>query len=310
MFYRKIYLDSWNKIKNNWQLTIFGAFASILGFNELGFIYNAGNADSNILASLLKTFYDTIYVVSVSPMTLNNLPILLILALMFVIYATVIIMAVSSQGALIAATKDNKPAPFLKRLKIGVDRFWPLLTINLLNTLIGYFFVEIIIGPAVLILANFNIGALTNILLSTLIFFIFIPFIIMIAFATRYCASYLILEKQDVDTAFLNGWRLFMTNWLITVESAVFFIGLTFIYIFLLNTIISYMLVFVLVTFPFLNPGTLYFIHGGILLVGLFFYATFYNILWTNVFLELTSGKKKHSKIHRITAKHLPKLAK
>lgn len=310
MFYRKIYPASWNTIKNNWPLVIFGAFASILGFNELGLIYQAGDSGAYILASLLQSFYDTLYVVSLSEMSIENMPILFLLALMFVAYAALIIMAVSSQGALIMSAKARKNVSFTERLRVGVDRFWPLLTINLLNTLIGYFFVKIIVEQIVFIIANFDIGWITHILLSAMIFFVFIPFIIVIAFVTRYCASYIILEKQDVDTAFINGWRLFRINWLITIESAFFFIVLTWLYIFIVNVVTTYLLSFVAINFTFLGAGVMYFMHGVILLLSSFLYAAYYNVLWTNVYLELTSGEKKHSKIHRVTAKTLPRLAK
>ena len=34
-FYRKIYLQSWQIIKYNWYLLIFGLFVSLMGFKEI-----------------------------------------------------------------------------------------------------------------------------------------------------------------------------------------------------------------------------------------------------------------------------------
>ncbi len=225
-------------------------------------------------------------------------------------YAALIIMAVASQGALIASVKSGKVKSFREKLKIGVDKFWPLLTLNLLNTILGYFFVTIIIDQMVFILANMNIAWLSDLLISIIIFFIFIPFIIAVSFVNRYSAAYIVLEDQDVDTAFLNGWRLFSINWLITVENAMLLLLLTFVYFLLLMAIKNYFILFVIATFPYLGDGVIYFLNSGIFLAGTALYSAYYHMLWAHVFVELTSGKKRHSKIHRVAAKTLPRLTK
>lgn len=310
MFYRKIYPNSWKLLKDNWILVFFGLFAYMLGFNELILLYSLGGSGADMLASLFQSFYESLYVVSLSQMTLSNLNILAILGVIFMLYAALIIMAVSSQGALIASTKIKKTLSFKERLRKGVDKFWPLLTVNLLNTIIGYFFVVIIIDQLIYVVANYNIDWLSDLLMSIIIFFIFIPFIIAISFVTRYCASYIVLEDQDVDTAFMNGWRLFRVNWLITIENALFLLLITLVYFALMQTVKNYFMFFVVTTFPYLGIGAINLLNGTIFLIGSALYAAYYNILWTNVFLELTDGKKKHSKIHRVTAKTLPRLAK
>lgn len=310
MFYRKIYPNTWKIIQENLGLVIFGAFAYVLGFNELSLIYKIGDSGADMLASLLQSFYYSLYVVSVSQIGFSNLPILLNLAVIFMVYAALIIMAVSSQGSLIASVKKAKTLSFRAKLRIGLDKFWSLLTINLLNTILGYFFVVIIIDQLVFMLANFDIGWLSNLLISMIIFFIFIPFIIAVSFVTRYSAAYIVLENQNVDDAFLNGWRLFKINWLITIENAVFLMVLTTLYFLLLQAVKNYFIFFLIATFPYLNMGIINFVNATIFLLGSAIYAAYYHVLWANIFLELTGTKKAHSKIHRVTAKTLPRLAK
>jgi hypothetical protein len=249
----------------------------------------------------------------------SDLPDVLALFGLFVLFSAVTILAISSQAALTysAASSGKKPVKETlgQQLKNGVDKFWPVFGLNIINSLIGYFFVSLVLSPIIYFLSNTNSWSI-YIILGIFTFFIVMPLVIAISFVTRYGIAYVVIKNQKFTEAFVNSWILFKVNWLITIENAFLLLFLTFL---ALIAIISSM-VFVFVPFLII-ANTIAFLELIIIAIGLFLvavvlilgnsiYTSFYNVVWASIFLELIAPGKSHGKIHRLAHKHLPILTR
>jgi len=234
-FYKRNYLKAWQLIKKNPWLLFFGLFASILGFMpEIRVIFNFNPTNDFIASGLLswtsifQTFFTT------------NIPFSGFLAVMglFFLLAIVIVLAVSSQGALInstVATKQN----FKNNWRVGIEKFWPLLGVNLLNAILSIIFISVIISPLLYFLSNSYEGGLFYLLVSIITFFLLMPIVIIVFFVTRYGAAYVVIKHRNVWESFTDGWLLFRLNWLVTIENAILLTIVFLVYGALLSGIIA-----------------------------------------------------------------------
>lgn len=323
-FYRKIYGQSWHTLKNNLHLLFFGLFASLLGFNEIKIAFDFENPGPSLLTSLIKGWWDTFPSILNANLNASNFSVIVTLIGLFILLVAVAIIAISSQAALMhgayLAQKNNKtPAlKFNQSLQIGLEKFWPVLGINLLNILISYYFLVFIVQPLIAI-AAINGGVPYFLLLLIIIFFVLVPLIISVAFATRYGLGYIVVYNQPMLTAFNNGWNLLKINWLITIESALAIIGTTIIFFILMLAIIFTVFTpFIIIAFIVAGNEALAWTMVGlgsligviILIIATALYSAYYNLLWSNIFLRLTSKAPSHSKIHRLAHKHFPHMTR
>jgi hypothetical protein len=321
-FYRKVYPRSWQTIKNNSSLLFFGLFASILGFQEITIIFNFNKLEADFLSATIMSLYEWISILAMTQITWANLPAVLNLILIFIIFAAIIILAISSQGALIsaavdAASKGKKTIGiyFSKHFQIGLEKFWSLLGLNIVNILIGYFFVKLIIQPLIYFIIVSNTGPGLYLLLTIIVFFILVPLVVIISFVTRYGAAYIILKNQNFSKAFVNGWNLFKSNWLITIENAILLIFITFIFFLLMLSAMVFAFTPFLILSLLISYGALVYwliiLIGSLLAVVIFILASgmfgaYYNLIWANIWIQLTGKGKSHSKVQRVTKKYLP----
>lgn len=321
-FYRKIFGQSWQLIKQNYQLLFFGLFASLLGFNEIKMIFDFQNTTPDFLGSWVITWWESGQkLIAIKPLNWSMADGYITLIGLFIIYAIILILAISSQGVLI-----HKAAKFLKSgkskngnsLAVALEKFWPLLGINLINTLIGYFFIIFIINPMIGLVA-INSGLSFYFLLSIIIFFLLIPLMVILSFATRFGMSYIIIYNQPLWKAFNNGWELFRANWLITIESAITILMFSIIYIAIGFAAIAFIFApfIVLALIMQISPLVFYIliILGSLAAVIIFllvtsFFGAYYNLLWANIFLRLNGKTANHSKVHRFAHRHLPALTR
>jgi len=320
MFYHKVYPKSWQALFKSPSLLFFGLFASILGFNELKIIFNLTDTAPDFISSVVMSWVEIFMLFSSAQLGWSNMPDLLMLFGLFVIFSIATILAVSSQGALIKASLESKKTKesFISYLKTGVEKFWPLLGLNLINTLIGYFFIVLVIEPIIYFLASNN-EWIIYILLAIVTFFVLIPLVIMISFVTRYGAAYVVLRNESLPQAFTHSWELFKANWIITIENAFVLTVITVAYFLALITLIMFIFVPFLIFATLMSTNDLFFgliISLGVILgiivfiLGVSFFSGFYNIVWANIWTELNSPGKSHSKIHRLAHKHLPILTR
>lgn len=321
-FYRKVYPRAWQTIKNNLALLFFGLFASILGFQEVTILFNFNKLEADFLSGTVMSLYEWISILAMTNITWANAPAVLNLILLFIIFAAIIILAISSQGALIssavdAASKDKKKisAYFSKHFHLGLEKFWPLLGLSVVNVLIGYFFVKLVIQPLIYFINISNTGPGLYLLLAIIVFFILIPIVVIISFVTRYGAAYIVLKNQSFSNAFVNGWNLFKINWLITIENAVFLTFITFIFFLLMISAIVFAFTPFLILSLLISFSTLVYwliiLLGSLLAVIIFILASglfgaYYNLIWANVWIQLTGKGKSRSKIQRASKKYLP----
>lgn len=319
-FYRKVYPKTWAAIRNNYHLLFFGLFASILGFQEVKIIFTVGDTQPDFLASLISSLFKIFTTFAQAHFSMDGIWIFLALIGLFIILAAILILTVASQGALIYAsaqknsTKSTKN--FLKYLQIGAEKFWPLLGINVLNVLIGYFFVVLIIEPLAYFIAAGADNYFVSLLTSVATFFILLPLVAIISFVARYGAAYIVLKDQKLLDAFINGWMLFRANWLITVENAVLLIVMTTLYFILMFSGMVFVFApFIILNFFFASISIwlswLTLLLGALVLIFVFllgsaFFGAYYNMVWANIWQHLTSRTPSHSKIHRVVGRSFP----
>lgn len=321
-FYRKIFAQSWQMIKQNFHLLFFGLFASLLGFNEVKMAFNFQNASPDFLGSWIITWWHSIQKLATqNQINWSMIDSYITLIGLFIIYAIILILAISSQGALIysaAKYAKNGKAKSNSALAIAIEKFWPLLGINLINTVIGYFFIIFVISPMISLVAV-NSGLTFYFLLSLIIFFLLIPLVVMISFATRFGMAYIVIHNQKLWTAFNNGWELFRANWLITVESAITILIFAIAYVIIGFAAIAFVFApfLVLALLMQMTPPVFYLciIIGSFAAIAIFllitsFFGAFYNLLWANIFIRLNGKTASHSKIHRFAHKNLPRLTR
>ncbi len=321
-FYRKIFAQSWQIIKQNFHLLFFGLFASLLGFNEMKMAFNFQGTSPDFLGSWMITWWNTIQKISSQNyISWSMTESYVALIGLFIIYAIILILSVSSQGALIhSAGKYLKTTKgkVSNSLSVALEKFWPLLGLNLINTIIGYFFIVFVVSPMIELIAV-KTGLIFYFLLSLIVFFLLIPLMVMISFATRFGMAYIVIYNQPLWKAFNNGWELFRANWIITIESAITILLFSIVYIVVGMAAIAFIFTPFIVLALLMQVSPLIFylliILGSFAAVATFllvtsFYGAFYNLLWANIFLRLNGKTPSHSKVHRLAHSHLPVLTR
>ncbi|MCX6784868.1 MAG: hypothetical protein NTV81_02945 [Candidatus Komeilibacteria bacterium] len=191
-----------------------------------------------------------------------------------------------------------------------------ILGLYLVAKVLTYAILALIIVPFLYLIwqsGNFTL----NVIVTFFSFLIFVPLSIIISFVTKYAAAYVVLRQQRFGEAWTNGWRLFFSNWLISLEMALVML--------IINLLIS--LVFSVVALLIFSPGFFLGIVqlnaqpqllGGltiasttiIIILSAFLAAivsTFQTVAWTLLFLRLNEPFPALSKLIRL-ASHLPKL--
>ncbi|MBT7553171.1 hypothetical protein HN670_01750, partial [bacterium] len=105
-FYRKVYLRSWQIIKNNWYVLFFGLFVSALGLTG-DFKVLSNLETSDIVSTTLLDWLNIFQTFATADMTWDKMPTLVMLLGTFLFFAVILVMAISSQGALIKATANG-----------------------------------------------------------------------------------------------------------------------------------------------------------------------------------------------------------
>lgn len=316
--YRAILKQS---IKITWKnkfLWFFGFFASLISFSaEFKIIFRSITQDYGIKTlTNIKMFLDTgIFSVNSWHNMLNlfrNDPksIMLIITVFLLIIAITIFFAwlstVSQIGIIDSVNKiinGKKEKITIKKEIIKANKkFWPVFLMNIIISLIINL-IYLLIG-FLLILVIIKNQAITTILYG-FIFIIFIPISLFLSFVIKYAIAYLIIENKKFFNSIKQGWRLFINNWLISVEMTIvlFFINILAI---ILISVISFIIFFI---FFSLALSSVFIISSGFLfwtiltlgaLIVLIFMVLGGSILnsfqissWTDLFIQLR--REKHS---------------
>ena len=322
--YRPILQKAWEITRRYKFLWFFGAFAAILGNGgEVEIVYNniiSFPEVSNNL-SFLKELYKagrleelfnffSQYFSTGTPIAIIN-SILIILIFLLFIWLIVI-----SQSAIINKVYKQQKGElvgFDESFRVGRKFFKPVFLITLISRLIIYGLYAVIGGPLLyfyLKSADASWGIVATYM--TVSFLIFVPISFIIAFIAKYAISFVVIKGMKIGKAMKEGWRLFVKNWLISLEMSVV--------IFLINILVglAFLVAFVLISLPLLLLSSFFVTAAGsmggtfisvfvsaIIFVGLVLMgsalAVFQFSSWTMLFLKLTEGKVL-SKLARLFA--------
>lgn len=314
--YRQILKKAWHitrKFGYLWPLGIFVAFLGNGGeyqvlINQVSAVRHQAetaaswSANLNALLPQLDTSFNTVIMLS--------LYLLVILAFIcFFIWLIISALGGLIKGITLANSEEN--STFIGLLKIGAKKFWTLLGLNLIAKVIVFGALLLVITP--LMIATFAQGyTLLNLLITILSFLIFVPLTIIISLATKYGSAFAVLNDEKFSSAFLNGWRLFRANWLVSLEMALILFGIN------LLAGLGFILAALLIFSPFFffgiaytleNPdllGTLMYVSLTLLLLLSLAVGALLSVFqigsWTLLYSRLTTGGKAYSKLVRWVA--------
>jgi len=251
--YRNILKQAWQitkKYKYLWFFALFASVTAIGGSWEYNIIsqQGGGNLIDNSYNWLEKAIsvMDLIGSLGLGIVALfksgffgimNGLTIIILSSALLI---AAIWLGIASQGALINSlkkiiyNKNRKKTIDIKireNLVIGNKNFWPVFG---LNVLIKLFVLAslFIIGLPLLILAIEDYAGLH--ILYIILFVIFVPLATGASLAVKYSVAYQIFDEKGFLISLYRGFKLFIKNWLVSLEMAVilfiisFFAGLLF----------------------------------------------------------------------------------
>lgn len=314
--YRQILKKAWQITKKLPYLWPLGLFAAFLGNGgEYQVLFRQITTTANQL-EILQLWKENLQVLL--PKFNITGPDVVFLFFTAVITAAILIallwLIIASSGGLIRAaalSSRNEKSTYKKLLAEGSKKFWPLLGLNIIAKVIVYGFLILILVPLMIATFGQHQDSL-NLFIIAASFLIFIPLIIIISLVTKYSAADVVLNGQKMWPSFLNGWRLFSANWLISLEMA--FI------LFIINLLVGfvYIIAAILIFSPFFFFGIMntisapglfnVLIYTSIIILLIFsafigsLLATYQFSAWTLLFLRLTEGGKAYSKIVRWAA--------
>jgi hypothetical protein len=311
-------------IKSSWSnkyFWFFGLFATFFTSSSLyGLFVNliSGDVASNpfpIISRLsfifsLNTFSNIGVMMAQEPV---NVAIIMLIYFVFLsLFVFVAWLSTVSQGAIVnnAALELTEKENNLKiGLNAGIEKFWPVFSLNIFLKFIFYLGFFVISLP--FILGIFQRASLSDNLIFSIIFVFFVTLAIIFSFIIKYSIAYIVLKKETFLGGLKKGWLLFKDNWLISIEMAflLFFID------FFVNLFIILALTIVIVPFIFLaillaGWGSL-FGFWVLMLISLILFiliaalsraiiTTFQIVSWTDLFVILT-GQGGVAKLVRIT---------
>jgi hypothetical protein len=292
-FYRSILKNAWVITWRYKFLWFFGLFAALTSNGgEYDIIIKNFNTVTNIearLTSLRAVIRDgTIGLAwnNIKAYFVDNVfsSIVIIFAALLIIVIVIWLITVS-QTAIINSTnlhREKKENHFLDGFIVGNRFFLPIFLLNLIAKLIIYG--GLLVFGIPLTIGYVNSGNLAWLgVLSVFVFLILIPINLIISFITQYASAYVVLRGKKVWEGFIEGCKLFLKNWLISLE-------LAFI-LFVINFAISYIIIGQLAfsDLPFTRIGLP--IFGAVVFVLGALLATFQYCCWTLLFLDINENK-------------------
>ncbi|MDD5341902.1 MAG: hypothetical protein PHH01_00145 [Patescibacteria group bacterium] len=303
--YNDIIKKAWRIIWRNKFLWFFGLFLVWIGQEVETLIRNyylqtEGSLSLDSWRELFKSGFGGIFsdawgLVSSTTLTAVVVMLVFVLLLILVVWLTVI-----SVGGIIHSTiqaENGKAVAYNQAFAIGQKHFWKNLIVYLLAKIADYIFL-ILTGLVASLVAFGVIGVVVSVIMILLSFAVSL----IIGFVAKYAACYVVARGQTLTEAVRSGWKLFIKNWLASIEMAVI--------IFVINFIVSLglIIVLVIVSVPFLllvvilsqgmagaSNVLLYVLTAIILLVTVFVgsvLSSFQFSAWVLFFLKLDQGKK------------------
>lgn len=225
--YRRVLSDAWTIAWGHKHLWIFGFFATFIGFGGVTeVIFSAYDRSADLLptaaASRVSLFgllpgaatFRALVAYSSYP-SATLLVLLVILSLTLAVFLWITVVAV---GALIAGVRKSAKGgdlPFGDALKVGAEKFWPLLGVNLLS--------KIVIVLSFLLTGANLVTLVRDRTFSSGLFYIssFIVFA-LVAFVASLVAVYgsisVVVKDEKTEGAVTSSLKLVGEHWLISLE--------------------------------------------------------------------------------------------
>jgi len=163
--------------------------------------------------------------------------------IVIMILALFVWLMVASVGALtdsMAQLDAGKKITFNGAMASGHKYFWKNFVILLLAKLVDYGVLILMAVLVSLMLLN-SIGLWLGAVLAVVSFVVSL----VVSFVARYAAGYVVIDHQKTFPAIISGWKLFIKNWVDSIEMAIL--------IFLINIVanLAILLVIALIVLPF-----------------------------------------------------------
>jgi len=228
--YRQTLTEAWRITWRHKYLWFFGFFAILLNsgvasgyrvlINNINFIQNQGenlykakvlyeSQTFNFIYNNVKVFFTNISIT-------NVLTILIVLA----IFVFSIWLSILSQGSIVAATDKFRRGKFVQAeesFSDGTRKFWPVLWLNVFNYLVTTGAI-IVLGLPFLSLYLIQGQDFWATILLFLNFIILIPVAVIVTFLLQFAIGYVVIRNKKLKDAIALAWRLFIKNWLSTLE--------------------------------------------------------------------------------------------
>lgn len=302
-------------LARGWQLTTKHSFLWLFGLFALFISGNGGEFDIyfrniNSLTSSLSIFNPEfwknnewlILIKKMSALGHTNLWLTIILGIIFLIAAAVVIyFIIISQIALMdAASKYPKnKITFHQSFQDSRGYFWPVLLINICSRLVIGAFLMLLAVPFLKIFTSQNYFTYESIyyLMALLIL---VPVVLIVSFLNKFAINYLVIQKEKLIGSLKKSFKLFINNWLVSLEMALIFFILS-----LLLGLFVILAIAVLIT-PFItfslmssmaNFYTIMMIAILLAVVSVILAASIFSTWqyssWTYLFIELTKGNRE-----------------
>ncbi|MDD4290576.1 MAG: hypothetical protein PHH83_04915 [Patescibacteria group bacterium] len=311
--YRVVLKKAWNITKKNPVLWIFGFFAVFLWtggelqmfldtITTVGDIKNL-SGDFFIKLTTLLTFFS-------GPLTAQIFLLKVLIFILVVVFSLVFLwIVIVSEIAIIKSTieLDDKVKPkFSKFIKDANKSLFTVLGLHIISKILINILIIGISLPLLIFIVRSSISY--RLPIAIVVWVIFLPIAIIISFIFKYAINFVVLRGEKLWKSIGSAWILFKTNWIISIEMAI--------WILFINTAVG--LLVLLITRMMIGPFdilTIYLLSGGIsefffikvlplfllyILVGSII-SVFQISSWTLVFDKITTAKR-YSKLVRLIA--------
>jgi len=320
--YRSVLKIAWQilwRAKYLWIFGLFAVLASNSGEINLVIDNSANITEQGNFLQQLKSVYSQGMLTDIwnnfvglfSNIGWSSILSIFITLVVFLILVWIIIIA---QGALIDGAYKSyrkQASNFVSAFKIGQRRFWKLLGVNVIGKVIVWL-VTLIIGFPLALLYLQQTGDVGKFVFVLLSFIILIPIAVIISFLIRYAAIAVVIKKEKVKHAIATAWKLFIKNWIVSIEMAILMFLITIVaglIMIVCSIILAVPLSFLIYLFLSLNIGGAFLIAVVIsifLFMALLFWigallSTFRTTCWVILFDKI-DGSQVFSKISRIIA--------
>ena len=304
-------------------LWFFGLFAALV---SNGSAYNmlvngfTGNQGGVVGASVEKTlnwgFFNTETISGFAQRIIeypaDMIVLIFVWLLIAVLFCFIVWLINVCQAALVnnsALIINSKKHNFRNGLDAGIKKFWPVFGLNFILKFLVYGALWLISFPLIILAGYLN--QFTVNIVQFILFMVFIAVAFVISFIIKYSISYVVLKGSKLLESIKLGVKLFLKNWLITLEMGfiLFFVNFVVGFLFFLGFIVVLVVPFLFIALVLQKLLAMTAFWLIVLLAFILFFislviigsilATFNISAWTNLYLELV-GKGGVSKLVRI----------